>query len=420
MARNRVFSHVCAFACAALAVALGPAAWASQKSLHDIDDGINSKKGLQVQMVDDALALGVHHAAINVNLVQLAPPAGGRDNETLDIDGRHFEFNHRYVQALDSKINPLSAHGITVYLILLAYKTPKPELARVFLHPKFNPESPSPISAFNTSDEIGANQFRASVTFLARRYAKADAPPVHFIAGNEVNSHWFWYNMGEATMDAVAEDYERSVRICHDAIRAVSPTSRVYLSLDHNWSAGVTPKEPLKSFGGRAFLEAFSKLAKRNGDFEWHLAFHSYPESLFDARTWNDKHATMSDDAPKITFKNIEVLNDFMKRPELAFEGKPRRIILSEQGFNTSKAADGEEIQAAAFAYSYRKVENLDGIDAFILHRHVDNTHEGGLSLGLWTCDAANNPLKKKMIYDVFRLADTAHWKEAFQICAAD
>ena len=30
-----------------------------------------SKKGLQVQMVDDALSLGVKHAALNFNLAQL-------------------------------------------------------------------------------------------------------------------------------------------------------------------------------------------------------------------------------------------------------------------------------------------------------------------------------------------------------------
>ena len=30
-----------------------------------------NQKGLQVQMVDDALALGIHHAGININLTAL-------------------------------------------------------------------------------------------------------------------------------------------------------------------------------------------------------------------------------------------------------------------------------------------------------------------------------------------------------------
>ena len=36
-----------------------------------------NKKGLQVQMVDDALTLGIHHAAINVSYGSLFDLAGG-------------------------------------------------------------------------------------------------------------------------------------------------------------------------------------------------------------------------------------------------------------------------------------------------------------------------------------------------------
>ena len=36
----------------------------------------SSKKGLQVQMVDDAIALGIRHAALNFNLAQLIDPRG--------------------------------------------------------------------------------------------------------------------------------------------------------------------------------------------------------------------------------------------------------------------------------------------------------------------------------------------------------
>ena len=65
------------------------------------------------------------------------------------------------------------------------------------------------------------------------------------------------------------------------------------------------------------------------------------------------------------------------------------------------------------------KVQALDGIDSFILHRHVDHGNEGGLNLGLWTRnkDAASpaEPAEKKLIYEVFRLADTPKWQEAFQ-----
>lgn len=35
-----------------------------------------SKKGLQVEMVDDALYLGIKHAGLNINLSQLVDPSG--------------------------------------------------------------------------------------------------------------------------------------------------------------------------------------------------------------------------------------------------------------------------------------------------------------------------------------------------------
>jgi len=91
---------------------------------------------------------------------------------------------------------------------------------------------------------------------------------------------------------------------------------------------------------------------------------------------------------------------------------------LSEQGFHTANQPDGELWQAAAYAYAYYKCEHLPGIDAFILHRHVDHRDEGGLNLGLWTRNQASRsaaePGRRKRIYDVFKAADTLEWKQAF------
>lgn len=84
---------------------------------------------------------------------------------------------------------------------------------------------------------------------------------------------------------------------------------------------------------------------------------------------------------------------------------------MSEQGFHTANTPDGEEIQAAAYCYAYKKIEKLDGIDAFILHRHVDSSAEGGLLLGLRRNDAAQTP---KKIYECFRAAATTDWEKAF------
>ena len=43
-----------------------------------------SKKGLQVELVEDALALGVKHAALNFNLAQMIDPKGDTNNPSWE------------------------------------------------------------------------------------------------------------------------------------------------------------------------------------------------------------------------------------------------------------------------------------------------------------------------------------------------
>ena len=168
---------------------------------------------------------------------------------------------------------------------------------------------------------------------------------------------------------------------------------------------------------GRAFVDYFARRAREGGDFGWHVAFHPYPENLFEPRFWMDKSASNNVlTTPRITFKNIELLPAYLRRAELLYHGEPRRIILSEQGFHTPKGTNGEIIQAAAYALAYKKVEAIEGIDAFILHRHVDNAHEGGLLLGLRSNQPKDgDPQPRKKIYDCFRAADTPAWEKTFE-----
>jgi hypothetical protein len=173
-----------------------------------------------------------------------------------------------------------------------------------------------------------------------------------------------------------------------------------------------------QTFAGKAFIDYFARRARGGGDFDWNLAFHPYPENLFDCRTWKDKTALSTPDTPRITFKNLEVLQNYFRRNELLFDGRPRHIILSEQGFHSPDTPEGQSLQAAAFCYAYYKVAHLEGIDSFILHRHVDHRDEGGLNLGLWTRNKSSanpaEPLAQKKIYEVFKAADGPNWEEAF------
>ena len=379
-----------------------------------------SKKGLQVQMVDDAIALGIRHAALNFNLGQLVDPRGDTNNPAITLEGRTHRFQRGYLEAMDQQIRTLSERGIVVSLILLNYESADPDLRRILLHPAYNIQCPNHLSAFNTITPEGRAWYEASIQFLAERWNRPDGRygrVWNWIVGNEVNSHWFWSNLGLTSSEAFATDYERTVRLTHQAVRRHSAHGRVFLSLEHHWNIAYPGGREGQVFPGRPFLEHFAKAARSGGDYDWHLAFHPYPEDLFNPRSWRDASAQPDwKTTPRITFRNIAALGKFLGQPELQFQGRTRRVILSEQGFHTPDGSEGETLQAAAYCYAWHQVAGEPGIDAFILHRHVDHAQEGGLRLGLWTHTPGSvaTPDRRKPIYEVFRRADTPERDAAF------
>jgi len=375
-----------------------------------------SKKGLQVEMVGDAIALGIDHAAINVNLSQLIVPSPKPGQKTVSWQSNNevYHFSRHYLRTLESKIIPLSREQIVINAIILAYRSNDPEINRILLHPKFEPNAPNRLAAFNPTSEEGRKWLHATLEYLSHRYSlpqQTFGRISGYIIGNEVNTHWWWSNRGEVSMEEFAEEYHQVVRLMHRAIRRHSSFAKVYISLEHHWNIRYPPANPRQGFPAKPFLKHFAKIVRDAGDFDWHLAFHPYPEKLRDPEFWKDESANDSPNTPRITFKNLHVLTEHFKSPHLLFKGKPRRIILSEQGFDTPTSPDGEKIQAAAYAYAYRLIEQLDGIDSFILHRHVDHPNEGGLRLGLRGFSPAR---KKKLIYDVFLHANRDDWEKHF------
>ena len=377
-----------------------------------------SKKGLQVQMVDDALALGIHHAALNVDLVRLSLPAADARSLAFVLDGATYAFDRDCVESLDAQIAPLSAHGVVVSLILLACQSGDPARDALLVHPDCKGRAPNGIAAFDTATARGRAQLRAAVAFLAARYSGQATPHGrvwNWIVGNEVNSHWWWYHLGHADVAQVAAAYAAAVRIVHDAVRTSSAHGRVFVSLEHHWTIRCAAGDATQACPGRELLAAFAQCVRAGGDFDWHVAFHPYPENLFECRFWRDTTAPDADDAPRVTFANLDVLARFLARDELRWQGANRRVILSEQGFHCRVDADGERDQAAAFALAWWLVQQEPGIDAFILHRQVDHLHEGGLCLGLWTrkdgsvCD----PDRRRRICELFRDCDTDRWAPA-------
>ena len=372
-------------------------------------------KGLQVNMVDDAIKLGVGHAALNLNLPTIMRPGPAGNAVTYRMDGREFYFDGDYLAKFDRRVKELSDHGIVVTLILLNSRRwdgvdIDPELRETLLHPDYDPEGF--ISAFNVVTAEGLAHYKAFVEFVAGRYTRPDAAHGRapgFIVGNEVNSGWVWCNAGEKTVQAYVREYAVALRTAFYAARKAYAQARVYASLDHLWTIG-HKDDPNRYYRGRDVIDLLHEQSRAEGDFDWSVAYHPYPQDLFHADFWHDETAVDSFDTPRITFRNIGVLSQYLSQPHLRYGGRLRHIILSEQGFHSDETEAGERLQAAAYAYAYWKVERTPGIESFILHAHVDHRDEFNLNLGLWRRDKAspspNAPGSPKPIYEVFRDID--------------
>lgn len=371
----------------------------------------SSKKGLQVTMVDDAVELGVKHAAINVSISDMFAKYASDDTFTYSFDGREYNIKKKAVEILDGRVVPLTKADINVTLILLCGKhwnfDIDPELKSALLHPDYDDEGI--LSAFNMQTDEGVRYYQCFITYLTERYTDPDfeGRAVGLIISNEVQSGWIWSNMGEKTATEYATEYTSALRLACQASEAVCSDVRVYTSFDHNWNKGVDPEKPLRFYGARQLLDEIIALSAKEGDFYWNIAHHPYPEDLSKPDFWNDTKATDGDDTDKITFKNLEVLARYIRQSEHTHRGKARRIILSEQGFNSCMTPESEILQATAYGRAYRIVMEIPEIDSFILHAHKDNLAEFGLNLGIWRRKPDSNELDApKPIYSVFKMID--------------
>ena len=370
--------------------------------------------------LDDLVALGVKYVDTNVLLSQLIDWRSATPQATWDVDGHPVGIHLDYVRGLDAQIKRMTDAGINVTLIILNAVPTAPEPGNPLIHPRTDlAHAPNHLGAINCTSDAGVRCFRAAIEFLADRYSRPDGQHgwvSGYIIGNELQAHWQWHNMGRASADDVVADYARTLRIAWLAARRTHAAVRVYVSMEHHWTARI--QQPDRSIRGDRFLEGLNALIRAQGNFPWHMAFHPYPENLFNPRFWDDADAWLDPATPKITFRNIEVLPILLRQERFLIDGKPRRIILSEQGLHCPDGPDGEALQAAAYAAAYHKLRHIPEIDAFILHRHVDYRGEGGLRLGLWTCKQDGPhpcvPDRKRPIWDVFRRADTPDWQQAF------
>lgn len=222
----------------------------------------------------------------------------------------------------------------------------------------------------------------------------------------------FHYNfISDNQIMANLDTYLRSIRICHNITRQYDENSEVMGSFTHSWV------ETVELYSAKEMLTAMQQFSSLEGDFQWGVAYHPYPQDLNEPKTWNDGKATFSINSPLVTFKNLEVIDHWVKQPENRYKGSLKRTLwLSENGTNsrTYKSKDLME-QAAGFAYAWKKLSRLEGIDAIQWHNWIDNRSEFGLRIGLRRFpDDSTDPGGPKPVWHAYKAAGTENEDAVF------
>ncbi len=357
--------------------------------------------------ISDIADLGLGHVTVNVVVNAFACPPTRPGAIPFELGGRTWHMAPGPVDGLDRVTKFARENAITVTGIILITRG-KGREPHVLVHP--DARDPGIYAMANVTTPGSIEHYTAVLEFLAERYSGNDAsraPIANWIVHNEIDAGWVWTNAGEKELLSYMDLYHRSMRLAYIAGRKYRSSTRAFVPLTHWWAETLGAH----CYAGRDVLTTLDRFGKAEGDFEWGVAYHPYPENLRNPRTWEDRKSPFTFDAPQITFRNIEVLDAYMRRPAMRYLGtKVRGVFLSEQGLNSPDYSDESlRLQAAGLVYAWHKVKGLDSIEAFQYHRWVDHEHEGGLRLGLWTVEqgTVNKRGRKKPAWHVWRAMGT-------------
>lgn len=344
--------------------------------------------------------LGVKQAAYNVPVARLLGPTTNPSYPSIQYtyDGRTYTFNGQVVAEYDIIFGTLTAKGITTTAIILNnYSSAYQQL----IHPQARGGGSAPYYMFNGAEESGVEYMAAIATFLAERYSDNRHGRIsNWVIANEINARKEWNHMAYVDVETYVEEYAKGFRVFYNAIKSVSSSAQVYISLDQQWDRNIKNNT---NYDGRDILDAFNRNISSKGDLDWGVAQHPYNVPLTEARIWKaSKYVNHSASTSMITMENIDVLVNYLRQDQFRKEdGSVRSILISELGYTSSA---GEALQAAAFAYAYYKMEAYSEIDGFLLNRETDAGEEvsQGLAFGL-----TNSGGGHKQIYNVFKYIDT-------------
>ncbi len=378
----------------------------------------SNKKGLggwnRARLPDELRDLGISAVTVNVMIHSLVSLQPGPDTTPFTWQGRTYHAREKALAGYDATFREAAKHKAMVSAILLVANPAKSAepVIRLLGHPDAVREGTFAMPNVTSPDGIAL--YGAILNLMAERWSRPDGKfgrVHHWIMHNEVDAGWVWTNAGEKPALVYMDLYQRSMRLMGLIAAQYDPHARPFITLTHHWAKAGEKRW----YGSRQMIRHLLSFTRAEGDFPWALAYHPYPQNLFNPRTWEDTQATFSIDTDKITPNNLEVLDAYMRQPALLDRGKPRPVHLSENGFNSKDySTKSLEDQAAGMALAWKKIQRLPTIESWQYHNWIDNRGEGGLRIGLRKFpDEPGDPLGRKPIWHLYQALGTAAEDEA-------
>ena len=369
---------------------------------------ITSKKGIQgtSAYTED---LGVQHVLLNVDMADLISTTEKSGYVPYTYKGKTYYFGD--LIALKDTIyylhgwgsngeNPYGAnHARNVTLVLLM--SWKDELSYL-IHPSARKKGAAPYYALNMQDAAAKDTFEALFRYMGEWLGQYKTRVSNWTLGNEVNSCKEWNYSSNMSLNQCVENYAKAFQLLYKGVKRTATSSRVFISLDHCWTASVA------GHSGKSFLDQFAAyMAQTAPDMQWNVNYHPYSDPLGKAEFWNNTSSTSdSSNSKYISMRNINVLTDYLSQLESRY-GKASgsiRVILGEFGYSANAGnTSQEQHQAAALGYGYYIAMANSRIDSYIIRAYQDAPEEGKLKLGLRT----KNDVAKES-YQVYKYLDTS------------
>lgn len=415
-----------------------------QKMTGEPTFNIKSKKGLLGEDIIHFKELGCSYATVNFDIANLICPneifvdgdpveiEHPTDAVKFDSNGKTFYFKASQVAAFDNMVKSYYNAGAHVTAIVYSSKNSNEEtFPQSMTYAPWSTQG-TILMGLNTSNQYGFEYYVAMMEFLADRYTQEGLPYGYignFVIGNEIDYAKDYNRISEyhADLDTYMEEYSRLLRLSNLAVKKYDKDITVCTSLTQSWAERgyYFPNNSVQAYVPKKMIEWLNKKSKVEGDYDWGISPHCYTYGLAQAEiflhdTVNGKNVGMTNDidtTTKLTFSNLELLDEYLNREEMKVNGETvRKVYLTESGVSTlnylsNKYTDEQKekwrnAQAGAIAATWYKISQLDSIVAYNYYRLYDHSEEIPSEISFGLIDINKNP---KPSYEVYKYIDTQY-----------